>query len=120
MIRRRRTVWWLVTTAILAVIFAFGQEAIKKVTRAEAMQAATSKVQPEYPPMAKQFKVEGVVELEAVVGENGKVEKVNILSGNALLTRPASDALKQWKFKPFTEADKPVKVLAPISFTFRL
>jgi protein TonB len=120
MIRERRTVWWLVAFAILAVGFGFSQEGIKKVSRTEAIQAATSKVQPEYPPMAKQFKVEGVVELEALVGENGKVEKVSIVSGNALLTRPASDALKLWKFTPFTQDGKPVKALAPITFTFKL
>jgi protein TonB len=120
MIRPGRTARWLVTIAILAAGSGFGQEAIKKVGRIEAMQAATSKVQPVYPPIAKQLKIEGVVELEAVVGESGKVEKVNIVSGNSLLTRTSSDALKQWKFTPFTEADKPVKVLAPISFTFKL
>lgn len=120
MIRPGRTARWLVTIAILVVGSGFGQDAIKKVSRTEAMRAATSKVDPAYPPMAKQFKVEGVVELEAVIGETGKVEKVNIVSGNALLTRTAVDALRQWKFTPFTEDDKPVKVLAPISFTFKL
>ena len=37
-----------------------------------------------------------------MVTEAGVVEKVNIVSGNPVLTSPASDAVKKWKFAPFT------------------
>ena len=47
----------------------YAQDAPKKVTRSEGQSAATSKVQPEYPSIARQLKVEGAVELEAVAGE---------------------------------------------------
>jgi protein TonB len=120
MMCRQETVCGLALLAVLTVGPGFAQEGVKKVSRAEAMQAATSKVQPEYPPIAKQLKVEGMVELEALIGENGKVEKVNILSGNAMLTRAGADALRQWKFTPFTEDGKPVKALAPMTFAFKL
>jgi len=120
MIRAGRTVCGLALFTMLAVGPGFGQEGVKKITRAEAMQAATSKVQPEYPPIARQLKVEGTVELEALIGENGKVEKVTIVSGNAMLTRAGADALKQWKFTPFTEDGKPVKALAQMAFAFKM
>jgi protein TonB len=120
MICNRQTVCLVALFAILAVGFSTAQEAIKKVSKAEALQATTSKVQPEYPAIARQFKVEGVVELEAVVAETGKVEKVNIVSGNAMLTRAGAEALKRWTFTPFTEDGKPVRTLAPISFTFKM
>jgi len=120
MMCKRETVCGLALLAVLAIGFSLAQEAVKKVTRAEALQAATSKVQPDYPPIARQLKVEGVVELEALVGENGKVEKVTIVSGNAMLTRAGAEALKQWKFTPFTEDAKPVKVLAPVTFAFKM
>jgi len=58
--------------------------------------------------------------LEAVVAENGTVEKVNIISGNPVLTRPASDALKHWKFTPVVVDGKPAKALAPININFKL
>jgi len=96
------------------------QGEIKKVSRPEALAAVVTKVQPEYPPIARQLKVHGVAELEAVVSEDGMVEKVNILSGNPVLTKPAADALKRWKFRPFTSDGKPVKALAPVSFDFSL
>jgi protein TonB len=120
MICRQKNLCGLALLAVLAAGSSLAQEGVKKITRAEAVQAATSKVQPEYPPIARQLKVEGVVELEALIGENGKVEKVNILSGNAMLTRAGADALKQWKFTPFTEDGKPVKALAPFTFAFKL
>ncbi len=92
----------------------------KKVSKVEGLNAATTKVQPEYPAMARQLKIEGAVELEAVVAENGTVEKVNIVSGNPVLTRPAVDAVKRWKFAPFTADGKTVKALVPISMSFKM
>ena len=86
----------------------------------EALVAAISKVAPEYPIIARQLKIQGVVELEALVTEEGSVEKVEIVSGNPVLTRPATEALKKWKFNPFVANGKPVKAQAQISMTFKL
>jgi periplasmic protein TonB len=107
----------------LLVIFAAAcsaQDEPKKVSKTEGLNAATTKVQPEYPAMAKQLKIEGAVELEALVSESGTVEKVNIVSGNPVLTRPAADAVKKWKFAPFTADGKTVKALVPVSMNFKM
>ena len=80
------------------------QDAPKKVTKTEGLNAVTTKVPAEYPAIARQLKIEGAVELEAVVTEAGMVEKVNIVSGNPVLTRPASDAVKKWKLLSTTYA----------------
>ncbi len=100
-------------------ILGFGQEADKKVSKTEALQALVSKVAPEYPSIAMQLRIEGSVDLEATVTESGSVEKVNIVSGNPVLTKPAVEALKKWKFKPFIADGKPVRVVAPVSINFR-
>ena len=92
----------------------------KKVSKSEGLNAATTKVQPEYPAMAKQLKIEGPVELEAIVSENGTVEKVNIVSGNPMLTRPAADAVRKWKFVPFTADGKTIKALVPVGMNFKM
>ena len=97
---------------------AYCQEPAKKLTRSEAMSAAVNKVEPEFPLIARQLKIEGSVELEAVVTEGGAVDKVNIVSGNPVLTKPAVDALKKWKFSPVQVDGKPARVLAPVMFTF--
>ena len=85
-------------TVLGAAIYA--QDAPKKVTRSEGQSAATSKVQPEYPSIARQLKIEGAVELEAVAGESGAVEKVNIVSGNPVLTKPAVRGAKEMEIRP--------------------
>jgi periplasmic protein TonB len=92
----------------------------KKVTRSDALSAAVSKPQPGYPAMAKQLKLQGVVELEALIDESGKVEQVKIVTGNPIFTAPSAAALKAWKFTPFTSEGKPVKALAPVEFAFHL
>jgi TonB family protein len=109
--------------SVLAAFFlsiGLAQEAPKKVSKAEGLNAVTTKVAPDYPPIARQLKIEGAVELEAVVTESGVVEKVNIVSGNPVLTRPASDAIKKWKFAPFTSDGKAVKALVPVSLSFKM
>jgi TonB family protein len=110
----------LFAVTILLTSGAFAQDAPKTVTKSEGLSAATTKVAPAYPPMAKQVRVEGPVELEALVSEDGTVEKVTIVSGNAMLTHAGADALKKWKFKPFTTDGKPVKAVVPVGMSFKL
>ena len=92
----------------------------KKVSRAEAESSVLSRVQPDYPVVAKQLKLQGTVELEAVVDPSGEVTKVNIVSGNPVLTKPAAEALKKWKFKPFVVDGKAVVTGVPVTMAFKL
>jgi protein TonB len=113
----------LLVTVFLTALFVgsgLAQDPPKKVTRNEGLNAVTSKVSPDYPPIARQLKIVGDVELEVLVTESGTVEKVNILSGNPVLTRPASEALKKWKYAPFTTDGKAVKALVPVTLSFRM
>ena len=106
--------------AILALASSCGwAEAARKVSAQQAVEAAVTKVQPAYPPMARQFNIEGGVDLEATITEDGSVGEVNILNGNPVLTKPAVEALKKWKFKPFMEDGKAVPAVAPFHFTFK-
>src|SRR5215471_20329756 len=85
---------------------AFSQDTVH-VTQAEAMRNAKEKVEPEYPTMAKQLHLEGAVQLEAHIGENGAVEEVKPLTGNAVLMNSAMAAIKKWKFSPFLADGRP-------------
>ena len=95
-------------------------EDAKRVTQAEAVKQALAKPQPDYPAIARQLKLEGKVELEASIAEDGSVEAVKILNGNAVLTNAAATAMKRWKFQPFTDGGKSVKAVAVLSFTFKM
>jgi protein TonB len=91
-----------------------------KVTRSEAMSAATNKPPPSYPPIAKQLKVEGEVQVQVVIGEEGKVEGATAVSGNPILTKAAVDTVKDWKFTPFKSNGKNVKAQTVLSFVFKM
>lgn len=90
----------------------------KKITTTEAMGAVVTKVSPEYPALAKQLKIGGSVELAVVIGENGTVEAVTPISGNPVLTKPAAEALKKWKFKPFQDGGAPTRAEAALKIHF--
>jgi TonB family protein len=110
----------LVAFTAFAEDAAIAEDALKKVPYDEAMAAVVTKAAPEYPPMARQLKIHGVVELEALVSENGAVESVNIVRGNPVLTKSAAEALKKWKFNPFMTDGKAVKALAQVGMSFKL
>jgi protein TonB len=107
-----------VSSLILAVALGAADGAPRKVTMSEAMGAVLTKVSPEYPALAKQLKIAGAVELDVLIAENGSVEAVTPISGNPVLTKPAADALKKWKFKPFQQDGSPVKAQAALKITF--
>jgi TonB family protein len=54
------------------------------------------------------------------IDDNGRVETVSIVRGNPVLTRPATEAIKKWRYTPFVDEVKPVRVLVPVSITFKL
>jgi periplasmic protein TonB len=87
---------------------------------AEALKSVVSKVNPDYPAMAKQMRVVGSVEVEALIDTEGSVETAHPVSGNPLLTSAACNAVKKWKFKPFSADGKPAKALVKLNFNFVL
>jgi TonB family protein len=87
--------------AMLGLVALLGADDAKKISTEEAMAAVVSKVAPEYPVLAKQLKLTGTVEVQATIDEDGAVSDVTTVSGNPVLAKAASDAVKKWKFKPF-------------------
>ena len=99
----------------LSIATLSAQDAIRHLSPDEAGKAAVSKVQPEYPPIGKQLKLEGAVQVEASIDERGVVESVKVISGNVVLANSAVAAVKRWKFSPM-----PGKASATLNFTFKL
>lgn len=81
---------------------------------------ATKKSNPIYPTVARSMRLSGVVKVEVVVDEEGKVAEVQNMDGPTLLQSAAQDAVKKWKFKPFTRDGEPVKATGFVSFNFSL
>jgi TonB family protein len=78
------------------------------------------KVTPVYPAEAKAQRIEGEVRLEAIVGKDGKVENLQMLSGDPLLAAAALDAVRQWQYQTTLLNGDPVEVVTEIAVNFTL
>src|ERR1700758_3149054 len=93
-----------------------------RIRQGGAVQAAklVNKVQPVYPPLARQTRISGTVRLHAIIGKSGTVEQLQVVSGHPLLVRAALDAVQQWKYKPTLLNGEPVEVDTTIDVIFSL
>ena len=81
---------------------------------------ALHKMAPDYPPIAKAAHVQGTVVLQAVIGKDGHIEHLHVISGPPTLQQAALDAVKQWTYIPYTLAGEPVEVDTTINVIFAL
>lgn len=80
----------------------------------------TRRVQPDYPFLAKQARVQGPVEMAAVISKQGAIENLQVLSGNPMLIPAALNAVKQWRYRPYILNGDPIEVDTRITVTFVL
>lgn len=73
---------------------------------------------PDYPVLAKSARVEGTVRMKAVIGPDGHIENLSVVSGSPLLISAAMDAVKQWTYRPTYLNGKAVKVQTEIDVKF--
>jgi TonB family protein len=79
-----------------------------------------NKVVPVYPPAAKKAKIQGKVVLDAVIGTDGNVENLRVISGPPELQQSALDAVRQWTYKPYLLNGDPVEVETTINIIYNL
>jgi protein TonB len=80
----------------------------------------TKKVQPIYPRNALAMHIEGSVEVMATISKTGDISHVKVLSGDGQLAKAATDAVKQWKYKPYLLNGDPVEIQTEITINFKL
>lgn len=90
------------------------------VVASSATSVVTHSVTPNYPVLAKQMQVQGAVILQALIGKNGNIQSLRVLSGPAILSEAAREAVKQWHFKPYLMAGQPVETEARITVNFTI
>lgn len=78
------------------------------------------KVEPEYPALAKQMRLEGTVVLKAVISPSGTVEKLEVQHGHPVLARAAIEAVRQWRYRPYLLNREPIEVETEITVKFLL
>jgi protein TonB len=77
-------------------------------------------VKPNYPPLARQARIQGTVVLHAVISKDGSIENLTLVSGHPMLAPAAIDAVKQWKYKPYLLNGEPVEVDTEVQVNFTL
>ena len=78
------------------------------------------KVQPIYPPQAKQDHVQGKVQFSVLIGKDGHIQTLTLVSGEPVLVNAAKDAVSQWVYKPTLLNGQPVEVLTQVDVHFTL
>lgn len=77
-------------------------------------------VKPEYPSLAQQARIQGLVVLQATIGKDGSIENLRVISGHPMLAPAAIDAVKQWRYKPYYLNGEPVEVETYINVDFTM
>jgi TonB family protein len=80
----------------------------------------TNKAVPIYPPAAKKAKVQGTVVLGAVIGRDGNIKSLRVISGPSELQQSALDAVRQWTYKPYLLNGDPVEVETTVNIVYSL
>ena len=92
-----------------------------RVSQGFSQSMIVSKVQPVYPPEAKAARVQGPVVLGAVIGEDGAIQSLRVISSaSPLLDQSALDAVRQWRYRPYLLNGSPVEVDTQITVNFTL
>jgi protein TonB len=78
------------------------------------------KVNPTYPPLARQARIQGTVILQAQISKDGSIENLTLVSGHPMLAPAAIEAVKQWKYKPYLLNGEPVEVDTQVQVNFTL
>jgi len=79
-----------------------------------------SQPRPVYPPLARQARIQGTVQLQAIIAKDGTVTQLEMLSGHPLLVQSAMDAVRQWRYQPTLLNGEPVEVVTTIAVVFNL
>ena len=78
------------------------------------------RVQPIYPSIARQARIQGAVELRAIISKAGTIEHLVVVRGHPMLATAAVEAVKQWRYRPYLLNNEPIEVETAITVNFVL
>jgi len=85
-----------------------------------ATQTLSRPVEPNYPLLAREMKIQGAVVLDVLIGREGIIQHLRVLSGPSILSAAAQEAVKQWRFRPYLQSGQPVETEARITVNFTI
>lgn len=90
------------------------------ISSSAAADIITRSIQPDYPMLARQMRVQGSVILQALIGRDGMIQDLRVLSGPPILANAAEEAVRQWHFKPHFVGSQAVETRANITVNFTI
>ncbi|HYL36640.1 MAG TPA: energy transducer TonB, partial [Bryobacteraceae bacterium] len=108
--------------SVVTVSLAAPAEAPQRIRVGGNMQAANliEKITPKYPVEAKQAHIQGKVSFTATIGKDGKVQNLELISGEPVLAEAAREAVAQWVYKPTLLNGQPIEVVTQVDVNFTL
>ena len=76
--------------------------------------------QPEYPEVARRERIQGTIRLRAIIGKDGAISGLRVMSGKCSLSKSAYDAVRKWRYSPTTLKGEPVEVDTTIDVIYQL
>jgi protein TonB len=73
-----------------------------------------------YPPAARAQQIQGAVTLDVQIGEEGAVHNIEVVEGNPLLADAAVQAVRQWRYRPYSVDGRPVEMQTRVTIRFTL
>jgi periplasmic protein TonB len=93
---------------------------IRKVSEGVMDGSLIHRVDPVYPEIARAIHLSGTVRLRAIISTDGRVQNLEVLSGNPILANAAVSAVRQWRYRPTLLSGSPVEVETLITVNFVL
>jgi protein TonB len=78
------------------------------------------RVEPIYPPLARQIHREGRVELRAIIGTDGTIQSLQVISGDPMFLNSAIEAVQQWRYRPTILNGQPVEIDTYITVVYTM
>jgi TonB family protein len=91
-----------------------------KISQGVSQGLLIKRVQPRYPQNALAIRIQGAVQLEATINKEGNISNLRVVKGDAVLARAATEAVRQWRYKPYYLNGEPVDIETQITVNFKL
>jgi periplasmic protein TonB len=78
------------------------------------------RVEPVYPPLARAARIQGRVQLQAIIGRDGRIENLRVLEGHPMLVQAARDAVSRWRYRPYILNGESIEVETLVTVNFVL
>lgn len=91
-----------------------------RVSEVQQMAQLTTRIEPRYPPIAIQIQREGRVELHALISTEGRIESLEVISGDPLFIQSALAAVREWRYRPTILNGRPIEVDTHITVIYTL